>query len=107
MRSVLVTGGTVRIGAAISERLARDGWRVVTSSHRHDAGADVVADLSTAGGAERLFEAAKELGLQQTVQVVAGGVDNSCMALGAGAYMEGRAYNSLGSSSGRSASNSA
>ncbi|MBQ6139743.1 MAG: SDR family oxidoreductase [Kiritimatiellae bacterium] len=60
MRSVLVTGGTVRIGAAISERLARDGWRVVTSSHRHDAGADVVADLSTAGGAERLFEAAKE-----------------------------------------------
>ena len=44
-------------------------------------------------------EAAKELGLQQTVQVVAGGVDNSCMALGAGAYMEGRAYNSLGSSS--------
>ena len=47
MRSVLVTGGTVRIGAAISERLARDGWRVVTSSHRHDAGADVVADLLT------------------------------------------------------------
>ncbi|HOM59788.1 MAG TPA: FGGY-family carbohydrate kinase, partial [Kiritimatiellia bacterium] len=32
-------------------------------------------------------------------QVVAGGVDNSCMALDAGAYQEGRAYNSLGSSS--------
>ena len=44
-------------------------------------------------------EAAKELGLPQSVQVVAGGVDNSCMALGAGAYREGRAYNSLGSSS--------
>ena len=43
--------------------------------------------------------AAAELGLPQTVQVVAGGVDNSCMALGAGAYKEGRAYNSLGSSS--------
>ena len=59
MRAVLVTGGTVRIGAAISERLVRDGWRVVTSSHRHDAGADVVADLSTAGGAEALYESAK------------------------------------------------
>ena len=43
--------------------------------------------------------AAEELGLPQTVKVVAGGVDNSCMALGAGAYKEGRAYNSLGSSS--------
>lgn len=43
--------------------------------------------------------AAAELGLPQSVQVVAGGVDNSCMALGAGAYKEGRAYNSLGSSS--------
>ena len=44
-------------------------------------------------------EAAAELGLPESVQVVAGGVDNSCMALGAGAYREGRAYNSLGSSS--------
>ena len=43
--------------------------------------------------------AARSLGLPETVQVVAGGVDNSCMALGAGAYREGRAYNSLGSSS--------
>ncbi len=43
--------------------------------------------------------AAAELGLAPTVKVVAGGVDNSCMALGAGAYKEGRAYNSLGSSS--------
>lgn len=59
MRTVLVTGGTVRIGAAISERLVRDGWRVVTSSHRRDAGADVVADLSREGGADALFSAAK------------------------------------------------
>ena len=43
--------------------------------------------------------AAAELGLPESVSVVAGGVDNSCMALGAGAYREGRAYNSLGSSS--------
>ena len=44
-------------------------------------------------------DAARELGLPQTVKVVAGGVDNACMSLGAGAFREGRAYNSLGSSS--------
>ncbi len=43
--------------------------------------------------------AADELGLSEKVQVVAGGVDNSCMALGARAFKEGRSYNSLGSSS--------
>lgn len=43
--------------------------------------------------------AAAELGLPAQIPVVAGGVDNSCMALGAGAYREGVAYNSLGSSS--------
>lgn len=44
-------------------------------------------------------EAAAHLHLPQTVRVVAGGVDNSCMALGARAFKEGRAYNALGSSS--------
>ena len=43
--------------------------------------------------------ASAELGLPRSVKVVAGGVDNSCMSLGAGAYREGRAYNALGSSS--------
>lgn len=44
-------------------------------------------------------EAAEELGLPQSVQVAAGGVDNSCMALGARAFKNGRSYASLGSSS--------
>lgn len=44
-------------------------------------------------------EAAKALGLPKHVKVVAGGVDNSCMALGARSYKEGRMYNSQGSSS--------
>lgn len=44
-------------------------------------------------------EAADALGLPAHVRVVAGGVDNSCMALGAGAYCDGKAYNALGSSS--------
>ncbi|MDC7227865.1 MAG: FGGY-family carbohydrate kinase [Spirochaetales bacterium] len=43
--------------------------------------------------------AAKALSLPEDVKVVAGGVDNSCMALGAGCYKSGRMYNSLGSSS--------
>ena len=43
-------------------------------------------------------EAAEKLGLPAGVSVVAGGVDNSCMALGAKAFREGRVYNSLGSS---------
>ena len=47
---------------------------------------------------EVLPDVAKSLGLPAGVKVVAGGVDNSCMALGAGAFREGRAYNSLGSS---------
>lgn len=46
-----------------------------------------------------LPEIAAELGLGKNVKVIAGGVDNSCMALGAKCYSPGRIYNSLGSSS--------
>lgn len=42
-------------------------------------------------------EVAEELGLSADTSIVAGGVDNSCMALGAKAFREGRVYNSLGS----------
>ena len=44
-------------------------------------------------------DAAEALGLPQSVKVVAGGVDNSCMALGARNIKDGRVYNSQGSSS--------
>lgn len=44
-------------------------------------------------------QAAKLLGLTTDVKVIAGGVDNSCMALGAGNTCPGRLYASLGSSS--------
>jgi len=57
MRSVLVTGGTTRLGAVIAARLRACGWRVLTSSHRPDAGADIVADLSKPMGAARLYAA--------------------------------------------------
>ncbi|UDQ98090.1 FGGY family carbohydrate kinase [Lentisphaerota bacterium WC36G] len=44
-------------------------------------------------------EAAEQLSLTTEVKVVAGGVDNSCMALGARAFRDGDVYNSMGSSS--------
>ena len=43
--------------------------------------------------------ASQELGLPRSVKVACGGVDNSCMALGARNTREGRVYTSLGSSS--------
>jgi xylulokinase len=45
-----------------------------------------------------LPDAAKELGLNLAVKVACGGVDNACMALGAGCVGDGQAYTSLGSS---------
>ena len=43
-------------------------------------------------------DASQELGLPSTTLVVCGGVDNSCMALGARNTRDGRVYTSLGSS---------
>jgi xylulokinase len=44
-------------------------------------------------------DVASELGLPEHLIVAAGGVDNSCMAAGAGCVEEGMAYTSLGTSS--------
>lgn len=43
-------------------------------------------------------EIAAKLGLPQTIKVACGGVDNACMAAGAGCVNEGEAYTSLGTS---------
>ena len=58
---------------------------------------DLVASSEVIGTLTK--EAAAELGLPAHVRVVAGGVDNSCMALGARNIKDGRIYNSQGSSS--------
>ncbi len=58
---------------------------------------DIVPSTEVIGSI--LPAAADALGLPSGIPVVAGGVDNSCMALGARAFREGRVYNSLGSSS--------
>ncbi len=57
---------------------------------------EIVPSTAILGGL--LPEAAAELGLPQGVKVVCGGVDNSCMALGAKNTRPGRVYTSLGSS---------
>lgn len=59
--TVLVTGGTLRLGRAISEELKSRGWKVLTSSHRPDSGADIVCDLSDPSGPARLYLEAMRL----------------------------------------------
>ena len=56
--TVLVTGGTCRIGKAIADTLRNAGWNVLTSSHREDSGADFIQDLSEPSGAVKLYSAA-------------------------------------------------
>ena len=57
MKTVLVTGGTTRLGSFIAGRLRAEGWQVLTSSHRPDAGADFTADLADPMGPARLYAA--------------------------------------------------
>ena len=62
----------------------------------HGIWPDISPSASILG--ELTAAAAVELGLPPTVMVACGGVDNSCMALGAGNIAEGRSYASLGTS---------
>jgi NAD(P)-dependent dehydrogenase (short-subunit alcohol dehydrogenase family) len=55
--TVLVTGGTCRIGKVIAGVLRDAGWRVLTSSHRKDSGADFICDLSDPSGPVELYAA--------------------------------------------------
>lgn len=58
---------------------------------------DIIASHAVVG--TLTDEASELLGLPATVKVICGGVDNSCMALGAKGTKDGRTYTSLGSSS--------
>ena len=61
MKSVLVTGGTVRLGLAIAQHLRDCGYKVLTVSHRGDSGADIVADFREPLGAAKCYAAAMKL----------------------------------------------
>lgn len=85
MRSALVTGGTTRLGRVIADRLRADGWQVLTSSHRADAGADIVADLAAPMGAARLYaDAMRLLGGVPPYALV----NNAALFIGDGAAIE-------------------
>jgi xylulokinase len=58
---------------------------------------DIVPSTEVIG--ELNAQVAEALGLPAGLKVIAGGVDNACMALGARNIAEGRVYNALGSSS--------
>ena len=60
-KTALVTGGTTRLGKVIAEALRTRGWRVLTTSHRADSGADIVADFSTRTGVIGAYSAAIKL----------------------------------------------
>jgi NAD(P)-dependent dehydrogenase (short-subunit alcohol dehydrogenase family) len=69
-RTVLVTGGGKRLGAAIVRRLARDGHRIVIHQHQQHGGAEkiaaeigavsVVGDLADLRAIGALFAAARD-----------------------------------------------
>lgn len=85
VKSVLVTGGTTRLGLAVAERLRAEGYRVITSSHRADAGADVVCDLSDPMGAAKLYaEVMKKLGGQPPDALV----NNAALFVGEASLLE-------------------
>lgn len=61
LKTVLVTGGTTRLGRAFAEDLRARGWRVLTTSHRADAGADILADFADPLGPARAYAACLRL----------------------------------------------
>jgi NAD(P)-dependent dehydrogenase (short-subunit alcohol dehydrogenase family) len=54
-RTVLVSGGTQGLGAAVAEAAARNGARVAVTGRRKDVGEEFAAALSARSGQETLF----------------------------------------------------
>ena len=95
----MVTDHSYASGSGIYD-LVKNGYDeeyILASGIRRDLLPDLVHSHDVIG--HLTSEAAASLGLTPEVKVVSGGVDNSCMALGARGIENGRAYISLGSSS--------
>lgn len=99
LTGAMVTDHSYASGSGVYDLAKRcyDEDYIRVSGIRRDLLADLVHSHEVIG--QLTPQAAEELGLTTDVKVVAGGVDNSCMALGARGIENGRAYISLGSSS--------
>lgn len=72
-KTVLITGSTDGVGRVVATRLGSDGWRVLVNGRDRARGAQVVADITSAGGAAEFLQAdlssmAAVRGLADTVQ---------------------------------------
>ena len=95
----VVTDHSYASGSGVYD-LRRGGYSerlIAASGLPQDIFPDIVPATEVVGQLDSWV--AEELGLRPGLRVVAGGVDNSCMALGARNIQPGRVYNSLGSSS--------
>jgi xylulokinase len=95
----ILTDHSYASGAGVYDLKAGRYSENLLSAADLDAGLfpEIVASTDIVG--KILPEIADLLGLPHDVQIVAGGVDNSCMALGASTFAEGDAFSSMGSSS--------
>jgi xylulokinase len=95
----IVTDPSYASGSGVYDLLNRDyaAGLLQASGLPREILPDIV--LSTEVIGELGADAAQALGLSRKLKVVSGGVDNSCMALGARNTKQGRVYNALGSSS--------
>ena len=95
----MVTDHSYASGSGIYdlEKNCYDESYILAAGIRRDLLPELVRSHDVIG--QLTAQAAAALGLTTNVKVVAGGVDNSCMALGARGIQDGRAYISLGSSS--------
>ncbi len=84
LKTVLVTGGTTRLGRAFAEDLRARGWRVLTTSHRADAGADILADFADPLGPARAYAACLRLLDGQPPDAL---VNNAALCSGASARL--------------------
>lgn len=99
LTGVVATDHSYASGSGVYDLLQR-GYRAdyIAASGLRDDLLPPIGESSDVIG-RILPEAATLLGLSENTSVVCGGVDNSCMALGAGCIAEGNSYTSLGSSS--------
>lgn len=95
----MVTDGSYASGSGVFDLLRGDYRDDYIEAAGLDRGLfpDIIRSYDIVG--ELKPDVAELLGLSPNTKVVCGGVDNSCMALGARGFKSGRAYISLGSSS--------